>query len=189
MRILNLFASTCLMALMAACTSGPRIRSDYDHSANFAAYRTFGFSSPLGTDVDGYSTLTTQRLKAATQRELEARGYRFVAQSPDLLVNFSGRLSDKVRVDQTPVPTWGYYGYRRSAFYAPWPTYAYETNVDQYTQGTLNVDIIDAAHKQMVWEGVAVGRVTDQQLDNPGPAIDAAVTDIFKAYPFRAAAK
>jgi len=177
-----------MLSLLAACVSGPQVRSDYDHATNFSAYKTFGFASPLGTDVSGYSTLTTQRLKAATTRELEARGYRLVEQHPDLLVNFSGRLQDNIQVDPVPAatPMWGYYGYRRSAFYAPWPAYAYDTSVDQYTQGTLNVDLVDAARKQMVWEGVAVGRVTDKTRDNPGPAIDAAVTDIFKKYPFRA---
>ena len=189
MKRLKLIVALSMFSVLAACMSGPQVRSDYDHTANFSAYKTFGFVSPLGTDVSGYSTLTTQRLKAATRRELEARGYRFVEQNPDLLVNFSGRLQDKVQVNQVPIaaPMWGYYGYRRSAFYAPWPTYAYDTSVDQYTQGTLNVDIVDAARKQMVWEGVAVGRVSEKTRDNPGPAIDAAVTDIFKKYPFHAA--
>jgi len=41
--------------------------------------------------------------------------------------------------------------------------------------------------KQLVWEGVAVGRVTDDKLANPEPAIDKAVADIFAKYTYHAA--
>jgi hypothetical protein len=47
----------------------------------------------------------------------------------------------------------------------------------------LNIDVIDAARKQMVWEGLAVGRVTDKTMDNLKPAIGEAVTAIFSKYP------
>ena len=50
------FTMVLLTTLLTACTSGPQVRSDFDHSANFASYKTFAFVSPLGTDVDGYST-------------------------------------------------------------------------------------------------------------------------------------
>ena len=169
--------------LLAACASVPTVRSDYDHTANFAVYKTFGYASPLGTDVDGYSTLITQRLKAATRQELESRGYRYSDTHPDLLLNFSGRLAEKIRVSQAPAPL-GYYAYRAD-YYGTWPAYAYQTWVDQYKEGTLNIDIVDAARRQLVWEGVAIGRVTDEQLANPEPAIRRAVAEIFTKYPFR----
>jgi uncharacterized lipoprotein len=181
------FTMVLLLTLLAACTSGPQVRSDFDHSANFASYKTFGFVSPLGTDVDGYSTLITQRLKSATQREMEARGYRYTESDPDLLVNFSARLAKKVQVDPLASQQIGYYSYRRVGVYRTWPSYAYQNNVDEYTEGTLNIDLVDAKRKQLVWEGVAVGRVTDDKLANPEPAIDKAVADIFAKYTYRAA--
>jgi hypothetical protein len=176
-----------LAATLAACASGPKVRSDFDHSADFASYKTFGFVSPLGTDVDGYSTLITQRLKAATQREMEARGYRYTETDPDLLLNFSARLANKVKVNQVATQQVGYYSYRNVGVYKVWPSYAYQNNVDQYTEGTLNIDLVDAKRKQLVWEGVAVGRVTDDKLANPGPPIDNAVAEIFAKYTYRAA--
>ena len=186
-RYQTLFTAALIAIALAACTGGPQVRSDFDHSANFASYRTFGFVSPLGTDVDGYSTLITQRLKAATQREMEARGYRYVESDPDLLLNFSARLANKVKVNQVASQQIGYYSYRNVGVYKTWPSYAYQNNVDQYTEGTLNIDLVDARRKQLVWEGVAVGRVTDDKLANPGPPIDKAVADIFAKYTYRAA--
>jgi hypothetical protein len=106
--------------------------------------------------------LTTQRLKAAVTREMTARGYVYAEANPDLLVNFSARLQNKIDVNTTPVPM-DYYGYRRG-LYGPWPGYAMATDVDRYTEGTLNIDLIDAARKEMVWEGVAVGEVIDREV-------------------------
>lgn len=180
--------------LATACASGPRVRADRDAAADFTRYRTFAFAEPLGTDRAGYQTMVSQHLKAATQRELESRGLRRVEADPQLLVNFNGHLSEKFRTSTVPSSgmTFGYgrsYYLYRSGFYTTWPLYERETRVQSYTEGTLNVDIIDAEKKQMIWEGVAVGRVTDQTYDNLKPEIDAVIAAIFANYPIQSASQ
>jgi hypothetical protein len=172
--------------MLASCATSPvSTTADYDRSADFSAYRTFGFFEPLGTDTAGYESLVTQTLKSATQREMEARGYTYAATGADLLINFNARLAQQTRVSQTPAPPPMYYGYRRG-YYGGWGGYGYETRVDQYVEGTLNIDIVDAQRKQLVWEGVAVGRVTKKSQEDRQAAIRAAVAEIFSKYPFKA---
>lgn len=183
----TILAMILLVVSLAACTrNAPDIQSDFDHSANFASFKTFGYASPLGTDVDGYPPLVTQSLKSATRRELEARGYRYVDSEPDLLVNFSARLADVGGVQPVQAQHIPYYGYRRVAVYTAWPSYAYLGNADKYTEGTINIDLVDARRKQLVWEGVAVGRVKDKKLTDPKPGIDNVVAEIFEKYTYRA---
>ena len=58
------------------------------------------------------------------------------------------------------------------------------TNVSQYTQGTVNVDIVDLAQKRMVWEGVGIGRVKEGRSNSEiRAAIDTGVTTMFEGYP------
>jgi hypothetical protein len=183
------FTAGVLLTLVA-CTTGPKVRSDFDKSIDFAQYQTFAFATPLGTDRAGYQTIVTQHLKTATRREMEARGLQYSESSPQLLLNFNGMLNEKLRVESVPTSSLsvgvgygrGYYGYRGD-FYSPWPRYATETEVSSYTEGTLNIDVIDAARKQMVWEGVAVGSVTQKTRDNLQTAIDTTVSAIFKKFP------
>lgn len=183
-------------ALVAAgCASGPRVRAERDKTVDFSRYRTFAFADPLGTDREGYQTIVSQYLKAATRSELEARGLRLVEANPQMLVNFSGKLSEKFRTSTVPSSAitfgygrGGYYGYR-TGIYTTWPLYAPETRVDSYTEGTLNIDIIDATKKQMIWEGVAVGRVTEETMENLQPKINEAVTAIFANYPIKSASQ
>jgi hypothetical protein len=33
--------------------------------------------------------------------------------------------------------------------------------------GTANIDIVDGERMQLIWEGVAEGRITEEDMDNP----------------------
>lgn len=175
-----------LFGLLAGCASGPTIRVDKDPGVDVSRYRTFGFFEPLGTDRQGYESLLSQRLKEATQVEMERRGYRFDQVSPELLVNFGAKLNDRIRVTSAPVG-WGYYGYRRG-LYRPWVG-MYDQDVEEYREGTLTIDLVDAANKQLVWQGTAVGRVTDRTLDNVSAAVRSAVAEILERLPPGSAAR
>ena len=97
-----LLCGIAFSVVLAGCASGPETRANYDKSVDFAQYRTFGFFEKLGTDASGYESLITQQLKAATRREMEARGYAFSTANPDLLVNFNASLAQQTRVSQSP---------------------------------------------------------------------------------------
>jgi Domain of unknown function (DUF4136) len=187
----NSLALLALTALLTACASGPDLRSDYDRSADFTQYRTFGFVDKTGADGAGYSSLVSSHFKTAITREMQSRGYVLNQASPDLLVNFSVSSRTQTDVQSTPSAApmgMGYYGYR-GGMYAPWPAYGVnDVQTVHYKVGTANIDVVDAKRKQMVWEGVAEGRLKESSLQNPGPAIDSAVAQIFASYPSRAGA-
>ena len=177
-----------LAALITACTSGPDIRSDYDRSVDFSQYKTYNFFSPMGIENPNYSTIYGSIFRESISREMDARGYT-MSNDPDLLINVSARLQDKTKVTtyNDPYPT-GYYGYRRG-YYDPWAGYGYgtQTHVSQYTEGTINVDMVDARAKRMVWEGVGVGRLKENRTnDQVRQAISDGVATMFEGYPFRA---
>lgn len=172
--------------LISACSSGPSIRSDYDHSVDFTQYRTYGFFSPLGIEGPNYSTIYGSVFRDAISREMELRGYSH-SENPDLLINVSARLEDKTKVTQSTTPGYygGYYGYRRG-FYDPWVGYGYgtTTHVSQYTEGTVNIDVVDAQAKKLVYEGVAVGRLKEDRTNEQiREAINKGVTSMFSGYP------
>jgi hypothetical protein len=185
-RIAGLFALMATL-LVAGCatTSGPKTRIDYDRSADFSVYRTYGFPKETGTDRGGYSTLVTSYLKSAVSAQMEARGYKYSEDHPDLLVNFfmNTRERTELRPGANATLGYGYYGYRYG-LYSAWPLYDYDRTVT-YKIGTLNIDIVDAEKKQLVWEGVAEGRITEQELENPKAAINAVVTELMRQYPGR----
>lgn len=183
LQLMMVLAAAPLLAL-AGCSSGPDVKAMQDPSVNMAQFQSFGFMEPLGTDKAGYKSIVSQHLKASTQREMQARGYRYDQANPQLLINFNASLSDKMRVDTVPTPTmgYGYYGYRRG-FYQPWPMYADQTEVTQYQQGTLTIDIVDSARKQLVWEGTVTKSISSSDTKDVPAALDAAVASAFAKFP------
>jgi hypothetical protein len=188
-------AAVALGALVLAGCAAPKptLRSDYDRSADFATYRTYAYVDTVGTDKAGYSSIITQHFKSAIDNEMSARGYRKVDSNPDLLVNFSANATEKVDVRSTPTPTMGmgvgyggYYGYRGS-MYGAWPMYTNDVSTVRYQVGTLNVDVVDARRKQLVWEGVAEGKLRKETMQNPEPAIRSVINQLYQTYPGRAA--
>jgi hypothetical protein len=178
-----------IATLLAGCASGPKIQTDYDHTIDFSQYKTYNFFNPMGIESPNYSSIYGSIFRDAIGKEMAGRGYT-LSDNPDLLINVSGRLQDKTKVTTTsdPYMAGGYYGYRRGA-YGAWGGYGYgtTTHVSNYTEGTINVDMVDREQKRMVWEGVAVGRVNEKNTSEEKRAnIYAGIKEMFAAYPFRA---
>ena len=177
-----------LAAIVAACGSTTNIQADYDRSVDFSQYKTYNFFSPMGIEGPNYSSILGADFRNAISREMKARGYT-MSDDPDLLMNVSARLQDKTKVTTYNDPMYGgYYGYR-AGFYDPWYGYGggTRTHVSQYTEGTVNVDMVDARAKRMVWEGVAIGRVTDNKTNEEvRQDINEGIAEMFSTYPFRA---
>ena len=189
MQLAKLASLAVAVLLMASCASKPDIKSDYDRSVDFSQYKTYGFFNPMGIENPNYSSIYGSIFREAISREMESRGY-VQSNNPDLLINVSGRLQEKTRVTTTsdPYMSGGYYGYRRGA-YGAWGGYGYgtQTHVSQYTEGTVNVDMVDRNQKRMVWEGVAVGRVNEKRTNEEMRTnINNGIKEMFAGYPFRA---
>jgi hypothetical protein len=173
--------------LLAACatTPTPDIRVHSAPDAEFSSYGSFGFPEQTGTDRGGYSTLVTNYFKKAVREQMELRGYRYVDANPDLLVNFYANVRDRTEVRSFPSLGYGYYGYRYG-LYSAWPLYGTEVDSVTYPIGTANIDVVDAKRKQMIWEAVAEGRISDEDMKQPEIAIRRVVAQMFQHFPGRA---
>jgi Domain of unknown function (DUF4136) len=179
-RIASVFAA---MLLIAGCatTKAPPTRIDYDKKADFSVYRTFGFPKETGTDRGGYSTLVTSYFKNSVTTAMEARGYKYSEDHPDLLVNFYMNTRERTETRSSPALGYGYYGYRYGLYNA-WPLYDEDRTVT-YKVGTINLDIVDAEKKQLIWEGVSEGRVSEEAMANPRVTVNAVVTELMRQFP------
>lgn len=171
-------AAVLALALFVGCTAGPDLRVNADPAADFAGYRTFGFVRPLGTDNPSGPTMLSARLSAATTRELEARGLRFVSNNPDLLVNFFSGFQSGVQMTNMPVFV------MPVAHYGAWTGYrATFAPGERITEGTLGVHLVDRRSNRLVWEGIARDRVTEAMTENPDETVNTLIETIFADFP------
>lgn len=189
--MVRMMTTLLMLLLLTACATGPAVYTTAAPGADLTRYQRFAFVEPLGTDRAGYASIVSQQLTFSTRRELELRGLEFVdqAEQADLLVNFFGHLDEQIRTRQVADPFYGpsFYDFRYG-FYNPWPTYSISTEVQQFSEGTLVVDLIDARTNQMVWEGTARNEVTEKSRREAASRLDAAVKRIFEEFPLSGAA-
>jgi len=156
---------TAICLLLAACEPSIKISSDYDKTADFGQYKTFALYRFV--DNQGYiSDLNKRRIADAVRNEMVNKGFALKDSSTaDLLVNAVAIIAEKRDVTAY-TNYYGYGGYYRPYAWGPGYGGAYGTttySVDEYKQGTLMIDIVDAKNHQLVWQGVGEGRVDDQK--------------------------
>lgn len=176
------FALLMLLCLLAACASGPKVHSIVLPDTNFQAFKTFMFSDAVLPTEDRYQGIEGRYLTEAIRRELLARGMA-EAKDADLLVNFYVSKKEKISSTVTPTASLGYYSYRGRVGYGSSIGMTTEATVRQYTEGTLNIDVVDAVKKQVVWEGVAIGRLKEKPPEDLQGLVNSIVSEVFSQYP------
>ena len=95
---MNMFFKLVLLAsalaLMTACASGARLKTDYDAHADFNAFKTYDFSSPTEIENPGFSDTVRLYYSAAIEQQLLRMDYAR-SDTPDLLIDVSVSLESR----------------------------------------------------------------------------------------------
>ncbi|WP_370980323.1 DUF4136 domain-containing protein [Agaribacterium sp. ZY112] len=150
--VYRFWLQSVIILFLSACASGPVVETQSSNDLDMSSYPSFAFFSPLSTDQNGYSSILTQTLKSTMRSALEAKGYVYQEKNPSMFVNFTTTSKQKTSVDTEPamMPVFPL----RAGLYGAWGGYG-DVDVEQYEDGTLLVDLIDAKKNQMIWQGSA----------------------------------
>lgn len=163
---LRAFSLSALCAIAIGCSASPRIQTEASPTANFAAYRSYGWVKvdqppPVGERLTG---LTDWRIRNDVGADLAARGWA-VSPGPDVLVDYGiileQRNTDSFSAYAQYIQEGGREG-MSGAF------------VDGFQQGTLVLHFYDGRTGQLVWRGSASAIVepTGENADLVHSAID-----------------
>lgn len=172
-----------LALLVAACTTSPKITSNVNPESDFSQYKTYNFASPMGTDRNGVQTPLTSMVKVSLGQEMENRGYT-LSDDPDLIVNAFVNTEQRMSVRQVPSGDPYFYGYR-GGYYNTWG--GYTTQVNEYTQGTLVVDLVDAKKNMLAWEAHAEQRLKSNPEPITQERVNGVVSQVMAQFNFIAA--
>lgn len=182
----SLFITGLAWALGISCSPGLKVTSDYDKSTSFTQYKTFGVDTMRMSQ--SVSQLNQNRIIKAVKSEMTKKGFT-ESTSPDLLIHISAIFEKQKSISSTT----DYYGY--GGFYRPYMwgggmgATGYTTyNVQNYTDGSLIIDIADAKTKNLLWEGIG-NKEIDKPAKDPDAAIAEAVNKILANFPPGAVAK
>jgi len=156
-----------ILVLASACAT-IKVSSDFDKAASFSGYKTYAFTTEaLNLNIE---ELNRKRIITATENELAAKGFT-KSDNPDVLVDLKITGEKK-------------HGYRWGGGYGGGTTYV---NYDSYVEGTMFIEMIDAAKKEIVWQGRGVGTIDpNASAKKREENINYAVKQIFTQYPPKA---
>lgn len=189
----------CAGVFLSACASGPpKPTVDYKPDYDFGSVKKIAFYDESG-QVTGdnpmqLSDMQRDRIDEALSWALTNAGFQMVDNSAqaDLLLSWHLVTQEKtdVRTWETPAVGVGYgayYGfgrYNRYSAYNCWscaPTRT-EVSVQNYTQGTFIVDMIDPKMKKSVWRAIIQSRLKGNQAADQDK-YNATATEIFASFP------
>jgi hypothetical protein len=182
--------------LLTACASGPPkpqvdFKSDYDFSQvrKIAFYDDSGLIS--GNNPIPLSDMERDRIDLSLEHALRNKGYEMLpekdADQAQLLISWTLVMNDKtdVRTYETPAMGIGYSrygGYNRYSMYNCWGCTQTEVSVQNYTEGTFIVDMIDPKLKKSVWRGLIQSRLKGK-LEHDQDKYNAVADSIFASFP------
>ena len=169
-----------LLALSATACSSVRYNNDFDPALDFRTFSTYAWLEAADPSQAnrGVDELTNRRMVAAIDNELAAKGYtKATSGQPDILVNYYVTTEKKINVD-TYYTGWGYSGWYGGMYGGT------QTSVRQWTEGTLVIDFIDTAEKDLAWRGWAQGELQPNLTpEERTRRINKVVAGILKQYP------
>jgi len=181
-KIIVLAACSMGTLLTTSCASGPNVHAIYKQEIDFSQFDSFKFVERLSPNGEAYLSIETQYIIEAIREQLSARGL-VESEAPQLLVNFNISQKEKLVTTALPAVPSGYYAYRDRSGYGTSFGLGSQNVTTQYTEGTLNIDVIDAALKQVLWEGVAVGRLKQISSNELKSYVYDVVESVFEEYP------
>lgn len=160
MKVRILIPMACV--LLATIAYAQKVTFDSNPSAPFGSYKTYAWTQ--GTPAS--ESLMEQRIHSGVAAQLAAKGLTPTDAMPDLFVATHAVTQDHPQLVVNGFG-WGLGG---------------TASVENYTVGTLVVDLYDAKTRQTVWRGVATDSVSDKPQKN-AERVNKALEKMFAKYP------
>lgn len=172
LKILGLF-----IILISYSCSTIRTTYDYDKSVNFTSYKTYQIHKK-GIDELKLNDLDKRRITSELINELNLKGLVYDENKADLIINVSALSKERTDVIQ-PIG-WGFgWGWG----WNPWMWGGMgQTWVNQYEEGSLTFDVVDAQKNILIWQGTSKG-ILVENLKQKDKQIAEAVQKAFKNFP------
>lgn len=162
MKLARIIFGLSLM-LFAINAFGQKVTTDSAPNVDWTKFHTYAW----GAGTPAQDPLMAQRIVAAIDTQLAAKGWKKVDSDPDLVVMYHVATDQQKSLNWQNYGGWGRFGGMGSA------------QVDTVITGQLKVDLADYKAKQFLWRGTATDTLSSDPKKN-AKKIDKAVTKMFQ---------
>jgi hypothetical protein len=175
MKIKIFLIITFLLLLSFGCST-ITVNYDYDKEADFSSLKQYDWLE--SSQVIREDTLLEKRIKNAINKNLHSKGFILSTEKPDFLIALQGARELKRDVVDFGNTSHGRYtGYDRY-----WQDHHVE--VFEYEMGTVIIDFISTATKELIWRGTGTGIIEpDLYPQARDKRINDAIFRLFENFP------
>lgn len=176
------FTSIAVLILIALPAHAQKPQIQWDEEYAFDQLQSFQWFTTEDSSLQSSDPFFHSLIVNTIEAEIAEGGLTEVQSDPDVYVTYHTASQDKVRL-QTDYHGYGYGGYGRGGWgYSGYgfggPT-ASTTRVIEYEEGTLVVDVWDAATETLVWRA-SVSRVFSSNVRKAEGQVVKAIEKMFK---------
>ena len=156
-----------------------------NEDVDFSKYKTYQIYSLDVKNIPEFEPKKTgiNLLIVEIHKQMTARGYKKVTESPDLMINLGITITAEVQTRETDI--------RDAPRYTGQRNYHWESEeivVRKYAEGTVTLDLVDNGKNEMIWQAVSAGALSEKREKNKKKIVKA-VQKLFKKYPVPALTK
>jgi hypothetical protein len=169
---------SALLLLASSALSAQKVKVGYHKEADFTQYKTYAWMGPVEATN---RPVLAMHIRGAIEEELNKKGLQKVESNPDLLLNAGGGLG---ALSAAPAgdPMWAAYGGYPPPEATMWGG-ALPALSAMVLEGHLNVVLVDAAKKQLVWQAQAKTNLDYEHKEKAFSQINKAVVKMFEKFP------
>lgn len=166
-----------LLFLLAAfgCSQKFQVHTTVDNDYDVRLYSQYSWQPMPDIESDKnplyYNEMNDKYIRAAVDKNLLERNFHRSEEPSDLILHYHIIERDLVISREDP------------AFYHRAPWMGTERVYEDYTEGTLIIDIMERKSNGLVWRGLATGIFNSGQPYLSKKDIDSAIDQIFKEFP------
>lgn len=151
-RVMGMLAM--MVGALAVSAAAQSVQTDYDRGFRFSELKTFSFADQrrAATDPLASDTLNDGRIRNGLESQLTANGFKLQNEKADFVIAYYVTTKNKLNVQD--------FGYGPPRWFG-----SRDIRVNQYSEGTLMVDFIDAKSNQVIWRGRASGTLEMKGVD------------------------
>ena len=166
------------LVLTLGCATPLAVEHDYDTTYNFTKLRTYDWlPSPPGDQME---EMTEKRVQGSVNSQLQAKGYSQSNDSPDFLVSMEG-VKKTVTAGSTAVG---------ASIAVPVGSHGSvhvgggKSKPREKQEGTLNLNIVDAKTKTLIWKGTATAAIQAKASpEEQQQRINQVIAELLKQFP------
>jgi len=178
MKKITLLALLLCTAILSGYTQ--KVTVDSDNSVDMSKYKTFSFLGWQNASDSALNDLDKKRLHDAFEAEFKKRNINKVDENQDMEISLYIVISNETSVTAYTTYMGGGSGYRVGTWARGYGTTNYSEY--DYLKGTLVMDVFDPKTKNLIWEAVATGTVSEKPQKRE-KGIPKAIKKLMKKFP------